>query len=753
MSQTHYRACTLCEAICGLEIQTDDRGEITSIRGDAADPFSRGHICPKGVALQDLQRDPDRLRKPLLRVGARGDATASWREIGWDEALDRAAEGLGQVRDVHGRDSLGVYLGNPNVHNYGSLLFGPPLLRALKTRFRYSATSVDQLPHHLAAWSMYGHMLLIPIPDIDHTDFFLCLGGNPAVSNGSLMTAPDVKKRLKAIRERGGRIVVVDPRRTETAKLAGEHLFVRPGTDALLLAAFVRELFVADLVDLGHLESHLATPTRRAETSDEPLRGERARDDLGLDALRAAVEPFTPEAVAPVTGVSADALRALVRDFAGARTAVCYGRVGLSMQRFGGLCQWLVQAINLLTGNLDRVGGALCAHPAADIVARGHGGGSYGRWHSLVRELPEFGGELPAATMTEDLLAENSPLRGFITVAGNPVLSTPDGRALERAFEGLDFMLSIDFYVNETTRHADLILPPTAALEHDHYDLVFNLLAIRNVAKYSEPVARPAPGALHDWQIQSELLRRLDAKAPLKRRLERWAMRRLGPSGVLALLLRFGPYGPGLRPFGRGLTLGRLRRQPHGIDLGPLRPGLPDRLQTRDRRIHVAPRLLIDDMERLRAFLGARGDDELVLVGRRQVRSNNSWLHNYSRLMRGKDRCTLLVHPDDAEARGIVDGASATVRSRVGEVTAPAEVSDEMMPGVVSLPHGWGHDGRGTRLHVAEERPGVSVNDLTDPREVDPLCGTAVFSGVPVTVEPAAAARSTPSEADREAAE
>ncbi|MEM9554115.1 MAG: molybdopterin oxidoreductase family protein [Acidobacteriota bacterium] len=734
MPRTHYRACTLCEAICGLEIQVDG-GAVTSIRGDADDPFSRGHICPKGVAMQDLQTDPDRLHRPLLKVET-SDGTPSWREIPWDEAYDRAVEGLRGVQARHGRDAIGVYLGNPNVHNYGSLLFGPPVLRALRTKHRYSATSVDQLPSHLAAWSMYGHMMLIPVPDLDRTDFFLCLGGNPAVSNGSLMTAPDVKKRLKAVRARGGRIVVVDPRRTETARLAEEHLFVRPGTDALLLAAFVRQLFADDLVAIGRLESSL---------SDQ---------DDGLAAVRAVVEPFTPEAVAPATGVDPETLRALVRDFAAAPSAVCYGRVGLSMQSFGGLCQWLIQLINLLTGNLDREGGAMLTHPAVDTVMRKRGGGSLGRWRSIVRGLPEFAGELPAATMAEDMLdAGEASLRGFLTVAGNPVLSTPDGRRLDEALGGLEFMVSIDFYLNETTRHADLILPPTPPLEHGHYDLAFNQLAIRDVAKFSEPVFTPPPDARHDWQIYAELLRRLDPKPPLKRRLQRFAMRRLGPEGLLALALRFGPYGPGWKPFGQGITLRRLRARPHGVDLGALRPAFPERLRTEDRRIHVAPAFYLDDMPRLVASLEEpAGVDDLVLIGRRQVRSNNSWMHNVPRLMRGKDRCTLLLHPDDAARCELADGELVRVRSRVGAVTAPAEVSDEMMAGVVSLPHGWGHRRRGTRLHVAEEHPGASINDLTDACAVDPLCGTAAFSGVPVEIERAAVGR-VAKDTEREAVE
>ncbi|MEL7058912.1 MAG: molybdopterin oxidoreductase family protein [Acidobacteriota bacterium] len=711
----HYRACNLCEAICGLEIRLDERGEIASIRGDADDPFSRGHICPKGVALQDLHSDPDRLRRPLVRDGD------TFREVGWDEALDRAAAGLRGVQERHGRDAVAAYLGNPNVHNLGALIFGPPLLRALRTRHRYSATSVDQLPHHLAGWSLFGHQLLLPVPDLDRTDFFLCFGGNPAASNGSLMTAPDVKARLKAIRTRGGSVVVVDPRRTETAKLANAHHAVRPGRDALVLAAMTTTLFEERLVDLRHLGGFTD----------------------GIEAVRDALADLTPERVADATGLAAVTIRQLTREFAAAPSAVCYGRIGVSTQEFGGLCQWLIQVLNVLTGNLDRPGGAMFASPAVDLVAAGASRGSLGRWRSLVRGLPEFAGELPVATLAEDMLSDHPQRpRALITVAGNPILSTPDGRRLERAIEGLEFRVAVDIYLNETTRHADVILPPTSALERDHYDLVFNALAIRNVARYSEALFEPPADARHDWQIFAELLQRLDPSPSLRKRIERWAWIRLGPRGVLAMMLRFGPRGARFRPFGPGLTLGALRRAEHGLDLGPLERRLPERLRTKNGRLDLARQIYLDDVPRLREALDAAtehdADGGLLLIGRRQVRSNNSWMHNAPRLMRGKDRCTLLIHPSDAEQLGIVDGHAVRVTSDVGEIEVPAQIDDAMRPGVVSLPHGWGHGRSGARLRVANERPGASINDLTDPSRVDLLSGNAVLSGVPVRVAPIA---------------
>ncbi|MDY7094461.1 MAG: molybdopterin oxidoreductase family protein [Acidobacteriota bacterium] len=737
MAEIHYRACPLCEAICGLRIEVQE-GKVTSIRGDDDDPFSRGHLCPKAVALQDIHTDGDRLRRPRLRTGD------GWRELEWPEALDLAARRLRRVQEEHGRHSVAVYLGNPTVHNYGALLYAPAFISALGTRNRFSATSVDQLPHHLAGRLMFGHMLLIPVPDVDRTDFFLMLGANPLASNGSLMTAPGIRRRLKELQGRGGRLVVVDPRRTETAKLADQHLFIRPGGDALLLAALLRELLHS---------------SPRGGAGEEEFQRRLAPFTDGLEAVREAVEPFTPEAVEAGTGVAPETLRQLARDFAEAPSAVCYGRMGASTQAFGALCQWLINVINTVTGNLDRPGGALFARPAVDVV-KSSGRGGVGRFKSRVRGLPEFGGELPVAALAEEMETPGEgQIRALVTHAGNPALSTPNGRRLERALGELDFFVAIDFYVNETTRHADLILPPTGPLEHEHYDLAFHALAVRNTARFSRAVFDAEPGALHDWQIFDQLRSRLQRfgprKAPLKKRLAGWLTGRLGPRRLLDLGLRTGPYGGGLNPLAKGLRLRNLLDDPHGIDLGPLEPSLPRRLRTRDRRLHLAPEELLADLVRLREHLPA-GDSAgssaqaetgtpgepgaLQLIGRRQVRSNNSWMHNYPRLMRGKDRCTLLMHPDDATARGLADGARVSVRSRVGSIEVPLEVSDEMMAGVVSLPHGWGHGRSGVELETATEHPGASINDLTDDQRIDPVSGNAAFSGVPVTVQAAAGA-------------
>jgi anaerobic selenocysteine-containing dehydrogenase len=713
MTITHYRTCTLCEAMCGLVLETEG-GRVASIRGDAEDPFSRGHICPKGVALGDVHADPDRLRQPLRRTAG------GWQTVSWDEALDEAAERLRAVQRTHGRDAVAVYQGNPTVHNYGSLLYAPGFIRALGTRNRFSATSVDQLPHHVAAYTMFGHQLLIPVPDLDRTDFFLVLGANPAVSNGSLMSAPDAAGRIKAIRRRGGTVVVIDPRRTETAALADRHHFIRPGTDALLLLSLLHVVFAEGL----------EKPGRLAELTK------------GLDAARAIVAEFAPERAAAGTGIAADEIRGLARAFAAAPSAVCYGRCGVSTQEFGGLAHWLINLLNLVTGNLDRPGGAMFTKPAVDVLKRTRRG-SHGRFRSRVRGLPEFGGELPVATLAEEILTPGpGQVRALVTSAGNPVLSTPNGGQLDRALAGLDFMVSVDFYLNETTRHAHLILPPTSPLEHDHYDLAFYTLSVRNVARYS-PAVFPAPrGALHDWEIFLGLQRRLERGT--KARLKHAALGALKPHGMLDMGLRTGPYGAGFKPFGRGLSLRRLRRHPHGIDLGPLQPVLPERLFTQDRKIDAAPAPLLADVDRLRARLlereadgaaAADGGFDLLLIGRRQLRSNNSWMHNYPRLMKGRDRCTLLLHPDDAAARGIEAGATVRVGSRSGSVEVPAELSNEVMPGVVSLPHGFGHGRPGIGTTVAAAHPGASANDVTDDRFLDALTGNAALNGVSVRVE------------------
>ncbi len=725
MVTTHYRSCNLCEATCGIAVDVED-DRVVSIRGDEDDPFSRGYICPKAAALKDVHEDPDRLREPVERRGS------TWHSLSWNEALDKVAEGIFDLRRRHGKDALGAYIGNPTIHSLGAMTFGLAFMRSLGTRNEYSATSADQLPHMLSSLAMFGHQLLLPVPDVDRTSYMLMLGANPLVSNGSLMTAPGIKSRLEALRRRGGKLVVIDPRRTQTAAMADRHHFIRPGTDALFVAALLHTIFAEGL----------AAPDRLEDMVD------------GADTLRDLVAAYSPDRVAAPTGIAADDIRAIAREFSAAGAAVCYGRVGVCTQEFGGLAAWLINALNIVTGNLDRPGGAMFTKPAVDLVRTASAAGfrgSFDRYRSRVRGLPEFSGELPVAALAEEIdTPGQGQIRGLVTLAGNPVLSAPNGARLGRALPGLDFMVSIDPYINETTRHAHVILPPTTALERDHFDMALYLLSVRNVAKYSPPVFPRGPGQRHEWEIGLELMARLERKRSPVRRLGGRALRaagaRLGPRGLVDFGLKAGPYGIGRG----GLSVKRLLAEPHGVDLGPLEPRLPGAL--RAGRIALAPPVLAGDLARLRRRL----DDPpsagaLQLIGRRHLRSNNSWMHNSRRLVKGKPRCTLVISPADADERGLRSGDIADIASRTGAIRVPVEVSGEIMTGVVSLPHGWGHDREGSRLSVAAEVPGASVNDITDENLIDALSGTAGFSGVPVTVTKTEAAASAASKSDTSA--
>lgn len=713
--QTHYRTCNLCEAMCGIKIKYQDK-TILSIKGDEDDPFSKGHICPKAVALQDIYEDPDRLKYPVRRTDS------GWEQISWDEAFDEVVTNLQAIQEQHGKNAVGIFLGNPNVHNVGSMLFAPPFIRALRTRNRFSATSTDQLPHHFAAYFMFGHQLLLPVPDVERTDYFLILGANPIASNGSIMTAGGIGNRLKELQKRGGKFVVIDPRYTETAQRADEHHFIKPGTDALLLLAMICTLFELDLVDLGRLQPVVTQ----------------------FDSLHEAVRDFAPESVASTIGIDAVTIRQLAHDFAQAESAVAYGRMGLSTQAYGGVCNWLINCLNILTGNFDEPGGAMFTLPAFDIVGLTSTTGqvgNYDRWRSRVRDLPAFGGELPSSVLAEEILTEGEgQIKAMVTVAGNPVLSTPNGEQLDEAFESLDYMVSIDIYINETTRHANIILPPTTGLETEHYDLVFHYLAIRNTAKYSPALFEADDEQRHDWQILKALRERLEANNPRKSRGKDW-FKRLTPRKFVDMALRTGPYGAWLYPpvAGDGINIHTLDKNPHGIDLGALVPMLPDRLMTDDKKIHLAPDIIVEDLERIRARLldTQQAQDEgymMQLIGRRHLRSNNSWMHNSERLVRGKNRCTAMIHPDDAQKYQIADGDTITVQSRVGEVNIEAEVTDKIMCGVVSIPHGWGHHRDGVQLEVAKEYAGVSLNDLTDDLQIDELTGNAAFNGIPIRI-------------------
>jgi anaerobic selenocysteine-containing dehydrogenase len=714
--RTVHKSCNLCEATCGLLLEVDPRARrVLSIRPDKEDPFTRGHICPKAFALKEVHEDPDRLTRPLMRTRGGG-----FSEIGWEEALERAAEGLARIQAREGPDAVATYIGNPVAHNFGTGLYSLPLVAALGTRSRFCTNSLDSNPKLAASLFLFGSIARVAVPDLDRTGHLVILGANPLVSNGSVMTAPDVRRRLQAIKERGGRLVVLDPRRTETARIASEHLFIRPGSDALLLAAMARVILEEGLTREGP-----ASPYVRGE-----------------GGLRAALAPFAPEAVAGATGIDAQTVRRLARELSRAPAAAVYGRLGTCNQEHGTLASWLVDVLNILTGNLDREGGAMFATPAVDLgglAARLGREGGFGRWRSRVRGAPEFNEELPVACLAEEVLTPGpGRIRGLVTVAGNPVLSAPNGREVDRALADLEWFVAVDIYRNETTRRAHLILPPAWSLEQDNYEALAHQVAIRDTAKLSPAPLAPEPGMRRDWEVLAGLaLRIAERRAPFgPLRLACALLRRLdlvpGPRAALDALLRIGPH---------RLRLKDLERAPRGIDLGPLKPSLGRILGRRGRTIALDHPLMTAELRRLAGSLArplALEEGALLLIGRRELRSNNSWGHNAPLLARGPERCTLIMHPDDARARGLTDGERVRISSEAGEVTAPLVVSDEVMPGVVSLPHGWGHDREGSRLSVASRRPGVSANDLTDGRVIDPIAGNPVLNGVEVRVARAA---------------
>jgi anaerobic selenocysteine-containing dehydrogenase len=739
MTRMAFRTCPLCEATCGLQLEVED-GHVTRIRGDADDPFSKGFICPKGSTLGALHEDPDRLRLPLVR---RDGAHV---EVGWDEAFAEIDRRLTTLVSEHGTDAVAVYIGNPNAHNYANTLAIRPLVKALRTKNVYSASTVDQMPKHVACGLVFGHPLVIPVPDIDRTDLLVLLGANPLESNGSLATAPDWPGRLEGIRRRGGRVVVVDPRRTRTAEHADLHVPIRPGTDAALLAGIACALFAEGLVDPGALADVVT----------------------GIDLVEAAVAGFTPERVASFTGVPADTVRSLARELAAAPTAVVYGRIGTHTTAYGTLAAWLVDVLNVLTGNLDRPGGAMFPHAAHEQQRRPPRAFKTGRWHSRVRGLPETLSELPVATLADEMeTSGEGQVRALLTIAGNPALTTPDAGRLDGLLAELELVICVDPYLNATTRHADVILPPPSVLEKSHYDLAFTALSVRNVANFSPPVFEREPGSPSEFQI---LVRLAAIAAGLGPNADPDALADATIAGrvaeavadpassvhgrdadeivtalgdrpaeerLLDLLLRTGHRGDAFGERPDGLSLELLEAHPHGIDFGPLEPRLPDALATESGKVELAPPQLVGDLARLESALAVTAAGGMVLVGRRQLRTANSWTQNVHVLVRGKDSCVAQLHPDDAGRMGLVDGATATIRSAAGSIDVPVEVTDVVMPGVVCVPYGWGHGLPGTRQGVATGHAGVNVNILTDASVVDPMSGNAVLNGIPVTVAPA----------------
>ena len=734
MDRIVYRTCPLCEATCGLEIEVVDE-KVRRIRGDMANPFSAGFICPKGSTLKQLHEDPDRLRTPLIKENGQH------RTATWEEAFALIAARFGEIVATHGRSALAIYLGNPNVHQLDNSLGVRPLIRSLGTHNVFSASTVDQMPKHVSAGLMFGHPLNIPVPDVDRTDYLLMLGANPYESNGSLATAPDFPGRLQRIRERGGKVVVVDPRRTKSAVMADRWIPIRPGTDSAFLLALAQVLFDEGRVGLGAISNLVE----------------------GLDRAAAVIAPFTPERVAGFTGIAPETIRAVAREIDGAASAVVYGRIGTHTVSFGTVASWAVDLVNIITGNLDRPGGAM--FPLAAHLPPRRKGRPFrtGRWHSRVRGLPEVLGELPVATLADEIATTGEgKVRLLITVAGNPAITTPDSGRLQQALDSLDFMVSIDPYLNETSRHADVVLPAPSALERSHYDLAFTGLSVRDFSAYSPQVfestglaefdilvrltgialgmgADADPDQLAGASLMAAIQEAVsDPGSPIVGRDPAEILAMLGtrpwPERFLDLMLRLGHRGDGFGVNPDGLSLAQLEANPHGVDFGPLIPRLADILVTASGKVDLVPDGIAADLSRLLDEVGRVPGEELMLIGRRQLRSANSWLHNVDVLMKGKERCTLQINPDDAFRLGVSNGAPVAVASATGRVELPAEVTEDISPGVVSIPYGWGHNLPGSRLAVAAARPGVNSNILTDGRSIDPLSGNAVLNGIPVTV-------------------
>ncbi len=741
--RTHLRTCPLCEAMCGLEVTTEG-DQVTRIRPDREDVWSKGYICPKGAVLADLHHDPDRLRTPLIRDGKQ------WREVSWDEAFETIAQRLHPVLESHGIGAVTAYIGNPTAHNFSLSRYVGAFMPMSTLPIIYSAGTVDQWPKNVSSALMYGGMWTIPTPDLDRTDYLLVLGANPSASQGSLLAAADILGRFDAILARSGRIVVIDPRRTATVDHASEWVPIQPGTDAALLAAMVNVLFAEGLVDPGRL----------AELAN------------GIDRVQGLCRAFTPQSVEASCAIPAETIRRITRELAAAKTAAVYGRIGTCNQEFGTLASWLVDVVNFLTGNLDRPGGSMFANPIAWSLTTIHPpdqppGFAFGRWKSRVRGAPEVLGQYPVSCLAEEISTPGEgQIKALITIAGNPVISSPDAGKLDAALPLLDCMVSVDNYLNETTRHADVILPGLSPFEQPHYDELLWSWAVRNAGNYSEAIFPPEPGRLAEWEILLTLAAIISGAKPSE--IDCHVLDDLyfsglvglivadessaiagrdpgeivrmtggtGPDRLLDFTIRSGPYGDHYERNTDGLTLAKLRERPHGVDMGALEPRIPDILRTPSGKIELAPEHIVADLPRLEARLGRR-EDGLVLVSRRHLRSNNSWMHNVEKLVRGRDRCTLMIHPDDAARIGIREGGTARVASKSGTIEAPVEITDEMMPGVVCLPHGWGHDREGIRLNVATRHAGVNNNLIAPGDLVDVPSGNAVVNGIPVDVTPA----------------
>ncbi|WP_062269109.1 molybdopterin-dependent oxidoreductase [Endozoicomonas arenosclerae] len=724
MSKTHFRTCHLCETMCGIAVEYEG-DKILSIKGDPNDVLSKGNICPKATGLQDVHTDPDRLKAPIRKING------EWQEVSWEEAFEFTAEKIVSTQKEHGNNSVASYMGRSIAHNLGSLIGIAPLREMLKTENIFTGSTVDQIPHNYAWQFMLGHPYFATVPDIDRTHYFLMLGTNPKISNGAMMsTGANPQKKFKEINARGGKTVLIDPRRNESAEYVDEHHFIKPNTDALFLIGIINTIFEKGLDTPGRLEAHIK----------------------GWEKVQPALKQFDMATIEKVTGIAAEDIQRIAVELATAESAICYGRTGLSMVEFGGLCNWLMQVVNIITGNMDEPGGLMFPLNAIDTVGlqAKQGQSSYDAFRSRVSQRPEFAGELPLCVMAEEIMTPGEgKIRGLIALSGNPVLSMANGKLLEEAFDQLDFMISVDFYLTETTKHADIILPPVGPFEKSHYDLFYHTYDTINWSKYSPRLYKPEGKGYTDYEIIKEVLKRVAAKRAtgFKEKLQVKAISKLvdlalTPDRIVALGLRFGPYGPGLNPFKDGLTLKKLKKNPGGVYLGPLQRSLPERIFTKDKKIDLAPDFYLNDLPRLydRFYGGVQeqmdrnSEFDMTIISRLTNRTLG-WMHNSERLVKGKHACTLMIHPDDAEKRGVNQNSTVTVSSAVGSIEVPVEITDTIMPGVVCLPHAWGHTRKGTRKRVAEAHPGASLNDITNEKVVDELTSNAVVHGVPVKVE------------------
>ena len=666
--------------------------------------------------MEEVVNDHDRVLKPLRRK-----RDGSFEEVSWESALSDISARLSDVLDEHGKESVAWYMGNPGAFSYSHTLWAKGFLDAIGSPHYYTAGSQDVNNRFAASALLYGSPLVVPIPDLRRTDFLLMVGANPLVSHGSVLSAPRVREQLLGLEKRGGRVVVVDPRRSETAKQF-EHLPIRPDADAWLLLSLLQVVLDEGLADRGWLAEHAK----------------------GADELERLVAGHSPEDTESRTGVPADRARELARAFAEAPSAAAYGRTGSCLGRFGTLVSFLLDALNAVTGNLDSPGGAVFGRPpiALDDVAERVGLASYGKTRARFGDFPDVIGNLPASLLPREIETPGArQVKAMFVSAGNPVLSVPDGDAMERALGKLDLMVALDFYVNETTKHADYVLPTTTLYERDDVPIAFLGFFSQPFIQTTERVIEPRGESRQEWEIIDDLSRRMGL-APYSIPALRAAAKlgfRPTPQRLVDLLLRTGPKGDLFGARRGGLSLDELRKHPHGLLLGEeIETGvLGDKVRHKGSRVHLAPPEIVEEMTRAES---SNGDDPaypLRLIGLRELRSHNSWMHNAPMLMRGGRVQALRVHPDDAAACGLEDGGEVSVESKSGAVTVPVKVTDEMMPGAVALPHGWGHRG-GWKL--ANEHAGANVNLLasSDPEDLERLAGMAHLNGIPVRLEPVA---------------